>query len=216
MPRRKFGKPPTPATKGSTAAVVGVAQAVATGVTAAGEAAVQVVNPEASYPAPTVTAPKAPKAPKPYRPWKTGEAVGPWEAGKEGPWESGEAVGPWESGAKGKWKKGATGAWEGGAEGKWADRGKSRVGPTGPSIADGFRDRNLVGSRNVIENFDGSVVDSAGGAGGGGGTGSPLAAATSAVRGLGLKTAQIKGESVEELVGRGAKRTRRTGAKRSE
>lgn len=94
--------------------------------------------------------------------------------------------------------------------------GISRIGKVmnGPGV---------VGSRNVISHFDGSTdisttdntIEDGGAVGGGGGTGNPLAGVSSALKSTSIKGSKLEGMSVEEAV-RGARRTRKTGAKRAE
>jgi hypothetical protein len=74
----------------------------------------------------------------------------------------------------------------------------------------------LVGSQNRVQEFDGTEYDIApggGSGGGGGGTGAAVSGLASATRGLSAKT---EGKTLEEYIGRGAKKTRRTGQKRTQ
>ena len=77
-----------------------------------------------------------------------------------------------------------------------------------------FRDRDLVGSQNDIEEFDGSAFSGGGfdeSSGGGGGSGSSLAGRESIGR-----VGQIEGQSLEEVVYGVKKRGRKVGRARGE
>jgi hypothetical protein len=133
-----------------------------------------------------------------------------------GGWESGAKVGKWEQGAVGKWQKGAGGGGGGGGEFPRAvggQAGAKLVGSGGFIHNERGGIEHVVGSSNVmIEN----LTEPGGGSSGGGGTGNPLAEAEAAVKALGLRGASFEGKSVEEAVGRGARRTRKTGAARTQ
>jgi hypothetical protein len=120
--------------------------------------------------------------------------------------------GKWTQGAVGQWKAGSTKTRSGGGGGGGA-AGGGRAGGGG-GLQGAFKGGN-VGSRNRMDNSDGSSwetdSDNEGGQGGGGGTGNPLGAAMSALEGKTLKPNQ----TVEDFA-RGAKKTRKTGAKRTQ
>ena len=108
----------------------------------------------------------------------------------------------------------------GGGGGGIGDRftgGQRDTGRQGPSdggrLAGAFRDNNLVGSQNDIEEFDGSTFSGGGfdESGGGGGSGSALAGRES----VGLAKVQ-QGESVEDVVYGVRKRGRKVSRARGE
>jgi hypothetical protein len=150
-----------------------------------------------------------------------------------------ETEGGWKQGTKtGKWAQGATGQWQQGAEGPWAGTttttkkktggtyaggggGDGRIRPRlegtrGGGVSDFRGARDLPSRDGVVEYVDGNGEVTGGAGGGGGGTGSPFAPGLSeTVRGLGLRSSSLEGKSVEETISRGARRTRKTGQKRS-
>jgi hypothetical protein len=152
-----------------------------------------------------------------YGKWKSG-AEGKWKAGAEGQWQDG-STGKWKAGAESKWKQGATGRWVQGTEGGDSTGGRTRPGgfTSQTGLSSNYASGH-VGSQNEMYHSDGSFFrsdnsnESESGLGGGGGTGSGTAAATSALKGVNTKT---QGRSVEEFV-KGAKRTRKTGGKRTQ
>ena len=108
----------------------------------------------------------------------------------------------------------------GGGGGSIGDRfggGRRDTGLEGASdggrLAGAFRDRNIVGSQNDVEEFDGSSFSGGGydEAGGGGGSGSALAGRES----VGLARVR-QGESVEDVVYGVKKRSRRVSRARGE
>jgi hypothetical protein len=151
--------------------------------------------------------------------WKSGEKQGKWEQGATGQWQSGDAVGPWESGDKvGKWEAGATGKWKQGATGQWAGGGGGGgIGKTGSAAAANDQAQvDRVRKDSGFSGMHGGYATESGGAAGGGGTGSPYAPGLSeTVRNLGLKSSSLEGKSVEETISRGARKTKKTGQKRS-
>jgi hypothetical protein len=138
-----------------------------------------------------------------------------------GPWESGAKTGKWEQGATGQWKQGAVGKWKVGTEGG-GGFGEPAKRPfiTGSRFdARGGTNPTPVNYHNS-EFYDGQgdnlIGGQAAGGGGGGGTGSPFAPGLAeAVKATGVKSSeQLKGISVEETV-KGARRTKKTGGKRT-
>jgi hypothetical protein len=135
-----------------------------------------------------------------------------------------DTVGPWESGQLGKWQTGFEGRWKSGSDnGSGGDNGKNWY-QQGSRPSDTVGGARNAGQRQVDEYRSGAGfagvqdplgVESGGGAGGGG-TGSPLLGVSSALKATGLKTtSEIAGKSVEEAV-KGARRTKKTGQKRSQ
>ena len=99
--------------------------------------------------------------------------------------------------------------------------GGPRVGPregpgggfAGPGIEDGFKRSDLVGSQNHIVEFDGTEYGTGGTGVGGGGTGAAVPGLASVASKTG---ADFRNKDVEEFIGRGAKKTKRTGQKRTQ
>ncbi len=150
-------------------------------------------------------APEAPAAPKP----PTG---GKWKQGAEGGWESGTKSGKWEQGATGQWAAAATGGKATG--GKTSGKASGGTAPNGVAPT-GFRNQVITSAGARDAGSPHGIYEAGGGAAGGGGSGNPLAALSSAVQSLNLKGTEFGGKSVEEVIGYGAKKTRKTGAKRT-
>lgn len=155
-----------------------------------------------------------------------GDNLSPRQGGAGGGGDGGSTPQPVsrESGGKaGKWELGATGQWQQETPAKTRPRTAPKPRPTGalPAPTSGFRnqviDRSGVrdaGSEHGV--YEVGRAGEGGGVGaGGGGTGNPLAALGSAIKNLNLKGAEFGGESVEEVTSFGARKTRKTGAKRS-
>jgi hypothetical protein len=127
-------------------------------------------------------------------------------------------TGKWAGGAVGQWKTGATGKWSGGVTGGGGGGGGfGGIGKTGTAAAKNDQAQvDRVRKDSGFSGMHGGYATESGGAAGGGGTGSPYAPGLSeVVKSTGVKsTEQLKGISVEETV-KGARRTKKTGQKRS-
>jgi hypothetical protein len=139
-------------------------------------------------------------------------------SGTAGPWESGTNVGKWEAGATGRWEQRSFNKDSVGGGGGTPHHGIHEGNMNSIMDVQRIRDRN--GTSGVFDPYgmeSGAGGESGGGAGGGG-TGSPLLGVSSALKATGLKsTANIAGKSVEEVTSaKGARRTKKSGQKRSQ